>query len=89
MENIVFVVSLAMDFKAAPNTTAQNKMPRYFPSMRDASGLEIMFNNKLPKTSAIPDGAACSAASAVKASSTGNRKLAITARNAAKNVVRR
>ena len=89
-ENIVFVVPLAIDFSAIPNTTAQNKMPRYLPSIIDASGLAIMFNNKLPNTSAMPDGGAASpVASAVRTRSTGNAKLANTARNAARNVVKR
>ena len=57
--------------------------------MMDASGLAIIVIRRLPSTSAIPEGAAAPSASAASTSVTGNMKLTMTARNAARNVVSR
>ena len=74
-------------FVASPRTTAQKRIPIYFPSEIAATGFAIILIRRFLSTSPIPDGAACSAASAVRTRVCGNRKLPTTATIAAASVL--
>ena len=81
-----FVVSLAF-LDARPRTTAQKRIPMYLPWEIASIGLAIMLRSRFPRTSPMPDGAACSAASATRTRVCGNMKLPTTAVTAAASVL--